>query len=262
MKPKSLNLQGRKKPKLKMSETRSKNLPPWEALVMVAHYLDPQTLALASCVSKSWCQAMSLDVVWRPLCSSSFPSLSNLKISYPSVPYHRLYATGLAAFKRRHNPPSKPRLSIDNIVFTIQLSTKGVPIFTIAEVASKMNNNQVFKFDVGVKHGSFKGIKGLEEMKVTWNVVLKGWEAIFTMMDWQGKLSCRAVEGWFSEELPCAGCCSSEVGSGIVADLKVDMEVEKVSVGILRVVDWRYVSIEDGLRYLQHFLLPCQCDGM
>ncbi|MBA0677232.1 hypothetical protein Goari_018650 [Gossypium aridum] len=245
-----------------MSETRSKNLPPWEALVMVAHYLDPQTLALASCVSKSWCQAMSQDVVWQPLCSCSFPSLSNLKISYPSVPYHRLYATGLAALKRRHKPPSKPRLSIDNIVFTIQLSTKGVPIFTIAEAASKMNNNQVFKFDVDVKHGSFKGIKGLEEMKVTWNVVLKGWEAIFTMMDWQGKLSCRAVEGWFSEELPCAGCCSSEVGSGIVADLKVDMKVEKVSVGILRVVDWRYVSIEDGLRYLQHFLLPCQCDGM
>jgi len=33
------------------------------------------------------------------------------------------------------------------------------------------------------------------------------------------------------------------------------VRVEEVSVGILRVVDWRYVSVEDGLRYLQHFLL-------
>ncbi|KAK6232131.1 hypothetical protein QQP08_016443 [Theobroma cacao] len=25
----------------------------------------------------------------------------------------------------------------------------------------------------------------------------------------------------------------------------------------MRRADWRYVSIDDGLRYLQHFLLPC-----
>lgn len=30
-----------------------------------------------------------------------------------------------------------------------------------------------------------------------------------------------------------------------------------MSVGMLSVGDWRYVSIDDALRYLQHFLLPC-----
>ncbi|KAE8731208.1 putative inactive purple acid phosphatase 16-like [Hibiscus syriacus] len=88
------------------------------------------------------------------------------------------------------------------------------------------------------------------------------------MMDRKGKLSSRlrAAEGWFSEELPCPGCCSGDVGSGIVADVKLgigggaDMKVEKVSVGLMRIVEWRYLSIEDGLRYLQHFLLPSECN--
>ncbi|GMJ02341.1 hypothetical protein like AT5G04010 [Hibiscus trionum] len=245
-----------------MSERNPKTPPTWEALVLVAHYLDPQTLAIASCVSKSWSQALSLDHVWLPLCASRFPSLSNLKISYPSVPYRRLYAIGLAAFKRRHKPPSKPRLSIDHLVFAVELSSKGVPIFAVAEDGAEVNKiqgNQVFKFDIDVNHGCFSGIDSLEELNITWDVVLKGWEAVFKMMDCKGKLSCAAAEGWFWEELPSPGCCSSEEGSGIVADVKVgigaDMKVEKVRVGLLRVVDWRYLSIEDGLRYLQHFLL-------
>ncbi|XWS65706.1 hypothetical protein CRYUN_Cryun05aG0136500 [Craigia yunnanensis] len=247
-----------------MSLRKPKNPPPWEALVLVAHYLDPKTLAMASCVSKSWSLAMSLDHVWQPLCSSRYPSLSNLKISYPAVPYHRLYAIGLTASKRRFKPPSKPRLSLDNLVFAIELSTRRAPIFTIAEPASKINNvqgNQVFKFDIDVNYlDCSPGIKALEEIKITWNVVLKGWEAVFTMIDCEGKLSSTAaVEGWFSEELPSPGCCSSDAGSGIVADLKVDfsadLKVERVSVGMLRCIDWRYVGIDDGLRYLQHFLL-------
>ncbi|KAK8649254.1 hypothetical protein V6N13_129987 [Hibiscus sabdariffa] len=244
-----------------MSERNPKTPPPWEALTLVAHYLDPQTLATASCVSKSWSQALSLDLVWQPLCASRFPSLSHLKISHPSVPYHRLYVIGLAAFKRRQKPPPKPRLSIDNLVFAIELSSKGVPVFAVAEAASKINNiqgNQVFKFDIGVNNNCFGGINEcLEEMSITWNVVLEGWGAVFTMMDCRRKT---AAEGWFWEELPGPGCCSRDVGSGMVADVKVGSGADrKVSVGILRVGDWRYVSMEDGLRYLQHFLLPCEC---
>ncbi|XWS59061.1 hypothetical protein CRYUN_Cryun08bG0089700 [Craigia yunnanensis] len=259
----SMEESGRKQPKL-MCQRKPKNPPSWGALVLVAHHLDPKALAMASCVSKSWSLAMSLDHVWQPLCSSHYPSLSNLKISYPSVPYHRLYAIGLAASKRRFKPPSRPRLSLDNLVFAIELSTRRAPVITIAEPGSKINNvqgNEVFKFDIDVNHDCFSGIKALEEITITWNVVLKGWEAVFTMMDCERKLSCMAaVEGWFSEELPSPGCCSSDVRSGIVGDLKVgfsaDLEVEKVSVGMLRCVDWRYVSIDDGLRYLQYFLLP------
>ncbi|XVE61074.1 hypothetical protein DITRI_Ditri06bG0010600 [Diplodiscus trichospermus] len=249
-----------------MCRRKTEHPPPWEVLVLVAHYLDPETLAIASCVSKSWSLAMSLDHVWQPLCSSRYPSLSNLKISYPSVPFGRLYAIGLAASKRRFKPPSKPHLSLDNLVLAVELSTRRATVVAVAEPGSKINNvqgnNEVFKFDIDVSHDCFSGIKASEEeMKITWNIVLKGWGAVFTVMDCVGKLSCiAAVEGWFSEELPSPGCCSSGVGSGIVGDLKVacsgDLKVEKVSVGLLRSVDWRYLSIDDGLRYLQHFLLP------
>lgn len=262
-----------------MSQGKPQSRPPWpwEALVLVAaHYLDPKTLAIASCVSKSWSLAMSLDLVWQPLCFSHYPSLSNLKISNHSVPYRRLYAIGLAASKRRFKPPSKPRLSLDNLVFAIELSTKSwrIPVITIAEPGNIQLGNDMFKFNIDVNYQDCFGgrrIKAFEEIKVTWNVVLKGWEAVFTMMEKEGKLcgGCtEAVEGWFWEELPAAGCgccCSStstDVGSGIVGDVKVgfcgggDMKVEKVSLGMLRCVDWRYLSIDDGLKYLQHFLLP------
>lgn len=88
------------------------------------------------------------------------------------------------------------------------------------------------------------------------------------MMDCEGKVGFLAGgEGWLSQELPAPGCCSNAVASAVVADMKVHMcggkvsdgkvRVSKVSVGILSVVDWRYVGVEDGLRYLQHFLLTC-----
>lgn len=107
----------------------------------------------------------------------------------------------------------------------------------------------------------------LEEVKITWNVVLRGWQGVFTMIDCEEKMNLRAGSGgWFSDSLPSTGCCSSEMAaSGIVADLKLGfcrmresdgkIRVDKVSVGILSVVNWRYVSVDDGLRYLQHFLL-------
>ena len=87
------------------------------------------------------------------------------------------------------------------------------------------------------------------------------------MMDCEGKVGFRSGgEGWFSAELPTAACCSSAAASTTVADLKMGMwggnessdrkvRVKKVSVGILSIAEWRYVGVEDGLRYLQHFLL-------
>lgn len=130
----------------------------------------------------------------------------------------------------------------------------------------------MFKFNVEVSGEKSTLEEAAEEgavddVKVTWTVVLKGWSGVFTMMDCEGKMSFSpGAEGWFSAELPTAECCSG-AGSGIVADLKMGLgprressdgsvRVEKVNVGILSVVNWRYVTVEDGLRYLQHFLLP------
>lgn len=45
------------------------------------------------------------------------------------------------------------------------------------------------------------------------------------------------------------GASESAGGNGTV-------RVERVSVGLLSVGSWRYLTTEDALRYLQHFLVP------
>ena len=248
--------------------------PPWEVLALVAHHLDPKTLAIASCVCKSWFISMSSDHLWKPICNTHFPNLhfTDLGEQVHHVPYHRLYAIGHTAAKRRVQTPCKPKLSLNNLIFSINIRTKSSNIVTIAKPGEELifDPNGVFKFDVdNVNYECSSMVAVLEDVKMTWNVVLSGWKGVFTMMDCEGKVSFSpGAEGWFSEELPSPGCCSGAVASGVVADLKLGfccrresgvgkVKVDKVSVGILSIVNWRYVSVDDGLRYLQHFLVPC-----
>ncbi|KAJ7976717.1 F-box protein [Quillaja saponaria] len=246
-------------------------LPSWEVLVILSQYLDPKTLALASCVSKSWSDSMSSDHLWKPIFTSHFPSLSTLQLTNPTVPYRRLFAIGRAAAKRRQQTPSKPHISLDNLIFAVTISTTKSHVVTVAKPGDELlvdPHNGVFRFDVDVREESGLVNEGLKEVKISWNVIIKGWRGVFTMMDCDGTMSFAAgAEGWFSEELPMPGCCSNAGATGIVADLKLGLSdgkqnyrdgkvrVNKLSVGILSIVDWRYVSVEDGLRYLQHFLV-------
>lgn len=274
----SLKMQRQKRLQVQAMSIRSpksSSPPPWGVLVLLAHHLDPKSLGVASCVSKSWYLSMASDHIWQPLCLSHYPSLSNLKITHPSVSYHRLYAIAYVAAKRRVRGPSMPQFSMDSLIFDIHiLGTKdNHPIVKIAKLGNEFcfDHNGVFRFDFGVNNyecltSSMNEM--LEDVKITWNVVLKDWSAVFTMMDYEGKVRYSpGSEGWFSQELPPPRCCSSDSTSGIVADLKLvfyrrkdggdTVRVDKVSVGILNVVNWRYVIVEDGIRYLQHFLFPC-----
>lgn len=259
-----------------MSNTspNSPSPPQWEVLALLAHHLDPKSLGVASCVSKSWHTCMASDHIWQPFCTSHYPSLSNLKITHPFVSYHRLYAMAYVAAKLRARGPSEPRFSIDSLIFDIHiLGTKdNHPLVKIAKPGNEFcyDHNGLFRFDFGANDYEFlSSVNGLlEDVRITWNVVLKDWSAAFTMMDHEGKVRYSpGSKGWFSPELPPPRCCSSDSTSGIVADLKLEfcsekdcggkVRVDKVSVGILNVVDWRYVIVEDGIRYLQHFLFPC-----
>ncbi|KAF7804049.1 putative F-box protein [Senna tora] len=254
-------------------ESPSPSPPPWEVLVLVAHHLDPKTLAIASCVSKSWSISMSSDHLWKPIFITHFPSLSTLQLhARPTVSFRRLFAIGRAATKRRRRSPAKPKLSLNDIVFAISVATGESRLVTLGIPGEKLREHPHglfwFEFEVGEECARVR--EGLKEVKITWNVILRGWRGVFTMMDSEGKMGFQAGgEGWFSEELPTPGCCSNAVASSVVADLKLGIcrgkesddddddgrvRVKKVNVGILSIVDWRYVSLEDGLRYLQHFL--------
>lgn len=243
---------------------------PWEVVVLVAHKLDPKTLAIASCVSKSWYISMSSDHNWESHCITQYPSLARLKYTNPLIPYRRLYTMGHTAAKRRVKSPCKPRLSLDNIIFVIDLSTENQLIINSAKSGRELEKRERkgvfrFEFDVDVNYESWSSVDDkvlLEGVKISWNVVLKGWRAVFTMMECGGKVRIgKGGDGWFSEELPSPGCCFSDSRSGMVADMKVGFSsgrsrIGKVSLGILSIINWRYLSLEDGLRYLQHYLLP------
>ncbi|KAK2969177.1 hypothetical protein RJ640_027627 [Escallonia rubra] len=212
--------------------------PPWDVLVLDAHHLDPKTLATATCVCKTWSISMSSDQLWGPICSTHFPTLSNLRAVNPAVPYRRLYALGHASAKRRGRQPQTPRLSLDKVIFAVELCSGGSHVVTTVKPGSELSVDPhgLFRFDIDVLDENLLELEALEGMKLTWNVVLKGFGGVFTMMDCTGKGSfVSGSDGWFSEELPSSGCCFSSGTSGLVADLRLGlrdiggrMKVEKV----------------------------------
>ncbi|WCJ33390.1 F-box family protein [Euphorbia peplus] len=248
--------------------------PSWEVLALVGNHLDPKTLALASCVSKSWHISMSSDHLWKPLCTHHFPSLSHLKTTNPFLPYRRLYHLGHTAGLRRLKTPKKPLLSLHNLLFIINISFKTGHrhIINVAKPGRYLPNHKgLFRFDIDVNCET--QMVEDHQLAVSWNVVLEGWSAVFTVVESEGKVGLGhggGGEGWFSAELPSPGCWWSESMSGVVGDLKLSFSegkkdgeviVKKVSVGILSIVNWRYVTLENGLSYLHHFLLPTKCNS-
>ncbi|GFP92909.1 probable F-box protein at5g04010 [Phtheirospermum japonicum] len=241
--------------------------PPWQVLELLTHRLDPQTLGAAACVCKSWWASMSADDIWRPICSAAYPALYNLHAaSTPAVPYCKLFSIGRAADLRRHKKPLEPQLSMHDLTFAMDITQndddRSVVTIVTPGARLKPDRNGTFRFEVELDETV--AFEAVDRLRITWNVVLDGFKSVFTMMDCKGKGSfVLGLEGWFSKELPAAA--GSSDSGGMVADLRLGMReeegggrmvVEKVSVGVLSVVSWRYLGVDDVLRYLQFFLLP------
>ncbi|XP_028069201.1 probable F-box protein At5g04010 [Camellia sinensis] len=203
--------------------TSGSSSPPWQVLVLVANHLDPKILAIASCVSKSWFISMSSDHLWQPICSTHFPSLSTLHFADSTVPYHHLYALGRISAKRRLQKPRKPHLSLNNLMFTIDVHNNNSRVFTVLKLGAELKTdpNDMFRFDIDVDGEKILvGDDDLGGLRLAWNVVLEGYKGVFTMMECRG----RGSDGWwFSEELPSPGCCSGVGTSGLVADLRLGL---------------------------------------
>lgn len=107
--------------------------------------------------------------------------------------------------------------------------------------------------------------KAGDGVKATWNVVNKGWN-IFTMIHAASKQtnSSEGLEEVFTNELPATSSCFNAVeSSGIMAEFRLKFggdqskngkaRLEKITLGLMNTRSWRYVSVDDGLRYLQDF---------
>ncbi|XP_043725750.1 probable F-box protein At5g04010 [Telopea speciosissima] len=218
---------------------------------------------MASCVCKSWSIFMSSDHLWKPICFTHYPSLSSLSLTDPTISYCRLYALAHQSTKRRY--PSPPRISLDDLVFAVDIFDGNSHSLSLANAGKDLDIHRhgVFRFEVDVQTGDVGAFELSTEMKVTWTIILKGWKGIFSMMECKGKG--RLVSGceqWFMEDLPAPGCCLNAGASGLAAELGLGfsdgtkIRVEKVSMGIMNVGSCRYFSVDEDLRYLQHFLLP------
>ncbi|XP_059645871.1 probable F-box protein At5g04010 [Cornus florida] len=255
-----------------MSRRRPSNCPlSWEVVFLVADHLDPKTLAMASCVCKSWSITMSSEYLWKQICTTHFPSISNLRAVDPAVPYRRLYAIGYESVKRRLREPLKPRLSLADIIFTIDIVHLGTSrVVTIVKPGGELDivPYGLFRFYIELEDDDddhmvvFDALE--DDLKFTWNVVLGGFKGVFTVMDvCKGKGCFKGTEGWFLVDVPS---CFSGVTTHteFKAEIKLGlrssnwghekMVIEKLSVGALSVMGWRYASMDDVLRYLQHFL--------
>lgn len=140
-------------------------------------------------------------------------------------------------------------------------------MFSVLKYGYQLNRESgVFRFEVEVGNAAV-AVDVFKEMRVVWNVVMEGWRGAVAVMDTVGKG--RAVGGgedeiWFSEELPGnVGCSVTDggfSGGGVVAELGLGLgegrRVERVRFGLMSSVkEWRYLSVEDALLYMQPFLL-------
>ncbi|GER35962.1 F-box protein [Striga asiatica] len=250
--------------------TKTAAPPPWEVLHLVADRLDPKSLAAAAFVSRSWSAAMSADHFWGPFCHAAFPSLCCLRAT-AAVPYSRIYSLGVAASERLRRSPPEPRISVGDLTFSVDAVLFDGGGRVAAEVVPAARTRPsacgVFEFemDVAAAAGGAAAFTAEDRLRITWNVAFGGFKSVFTAMECGGKGSFVVGQGWFSKELPAAegGVVGGE-GSGLVAELRLGlrevgggrMVVEKITVGIMSAMSWRFVRVDDALRYLEYFLLP------
>ncbi|WOK96178.1 putative F-box protein [Canna indica] len=244
--------------------------PPWEVVELLSQFLDPKTLAAASCVSKSWYAAFSSDHLWKPICHSAFPSSRHLTTS---VSPRHLFLLLHTASRRRRRTPSPPILSLRRLLFMVDVFQRGAPVLSLAKAGEELVPlHDVFRFDVPVAGGGAVGSG--EETRVVWTVATMECREAFVLMNCVGEFEGKSVgrdELWFSEKLPCsASCCCSASPTDVEAyrlEAQVFMElsdhgagegkrVAKVCFGMMNCRAWRYIKVEEGLLYLQSVLLP------
>ncbi|KAL5221245.1 hypothetical protein ABZP36_025958 [Zizania latifolia] len=269
----------RKRRCIRRSEATARSAPTtpweWEALRLVGPLLDAESLAAASCVSTTWRDAYSADYLWAQLCRSHYPSALAL-LPLPdnggdasdrdSSPHRRLFALFRSASARRRALPP-PRLALDDVTFAIDIfaaSGSNTISFAVAARDADVKTSR-FQFEVDLS-GRNVAVGQVNYWSVRWTAVQTGIigvaPAAVVMLDAKAPAA-RAFalgigergETWARETLPVHGCGGSVVDAEVVFDMSAGEErlLEKVRLGLI--AHTRYVSIDDGLRYLQHFLL-------
>ncbi|KAJ0243958.1 F-box protein [Hirschfeldia incana] len=178
--------------------------PSWEILNAISYYMDPETLAVASCVSTTWLKCFSSENLWKTIMtarSSQRSSPYEIALEHTEggvISYKRLVSAVERDAKRRRKgqPEEAVKISLSDLSFIVHVSTK-----TKKASVYKKGEDLVFgpndKFQIEVDVSKAGIIAGEDGVRMTWQVMCMG--RFFTVADTTRSLDTKY--GWFVEKL-------------------------------------------------------------
>ncbi|XP_009122646.1 probable F-box protein At5g04010 [Brassica rapa] len=229
--------------------------PSWEVLNAISHYMDPETLAVASCVSTTWLKCFSSENLWKSIMTARSSQRScpyEIALEHTEggiISYKRLVSAVERDAKRRRKGQLEEavKISLSDLSFIIHVSTK-----TKKASVYKKGKDLVFdpndKFQIEVDVSKAGITAGEDEVRVTWQIMYK--EKFFTVADTVRSLDTKY--GWFVDKL------EYKDNRKLVGDVKTSFKedvLEKIGFAIVDSDGWGSLLVDGFLRYLQRFLL-------
>eukprot|EP01018_Ginkgo_biloba_P030908 Gb_14651 [translate_table: standard] len=251
----------------------------WQALTLVFAKLDGRSLARASCVSKAWSHVSRQKDLWRELCLSKWPSLdseSGAFVVKEAGGHMKLYALRYEAQQKSPLKDLKPRLSMENLIFMLDVSYRDEVLCSLIRKGDELgpvfmagNAQGLFHFTVDVYNWEGAEAVGwdihdVKDFKVSWAMMVKGCHKVFQLLHTTRPGHTMGHTCNFSDTLPAPPALSTgsyhhvaEVNlvMGCAASGGANLRLCQLCFCILNTVTWRYFSQNDALTYFQHAFL-------
>ncbi|KAG5377421.1 hypothetical protein IGI04_042017 [Brassica rapa subsp. trilocularis] len=236
--------------------------PSWEVLNAISYHMDPETLAVASCVSTTWLKCFSSENLWKSIMTARSSQRScpyEIALEHTEggiVSYKRLVSAVERDAKRRRKGQLEEavKISLSDLSFIIHVSTK-----TKKASVYKKGKDLVFdpndKFQIEVDVSKAGITAGKDEVRVTWQIMYK--EKFFTVADTVRSLDTKY--GWFVDKL------EYKDNRKLVGDVKTSFKedvLEKIGFAIVDSDGWGSLLVDGFLRYLQRFQIFRQSNHM
>ncbi|CAA7059395.1 unnamed protein product [Microthlaspi erraticum] len=233
--------------------------PSWEALDRVGSYMEPETLAVASCVSTAWLKCFSSENLWRSLLiSRSSQASSPYKLALATTETITSYKQVVTAVERdakrqRKDQLPELKLSLSDLSFIVHVSA-GKKKTSVLKKGKDLvfGCNDKFHIEADVSNSGIT--VGEKDVRMTWQVVYKNWEKFFTMADTTRSLDDAAHTryGWFTDKL------EDKDNRKLVGDIKARFNggfLDKIGFAMVDSDGWSSLLVDECLRYLERFLL-------
>ncbi|KAL0752485.1 hypothetical protein Bca101_034488 [Brassica carinata] len=222
--------------------------PSWEVLNAISYSMDPETLAVASCVSTTWLKCFSSENLWKTIMTARSSQRScpyEIALEHTEggiISYKRLVSAVERDAKRRRKgqPEEAVKISLSDLSFIIHVSTR-----TKKASIYKKGKDLVFgpndKFQIEVEVSKAGITAGEYDVRVTWQIMYK--EKFFTVADTARSLDTKY--GWFVDKL------EYKDNRKLVGDVKTTFKedvLEKIGFAIVDSDGWGSLLVDGFLR--------------